>query len=121
MLQSLLLILSLFLAGPDAPVVEWQSELSHDFGKIKYEVPATVEFFYKNISDQPLSIDNVRPGCGCTSPDWEDVVIQPGETGKITIEYDALKMGYFKQKIRVYFSAQRRAELLYIEGTVVEK
>lgn len=121
MLPTFLFILSTFLAGPQEPVVEWQSELTYDFGTIEYKVPARVEFSYKNISDQALSIDNVRPGCGCTSPDWEDILVEPGTAGKLTIEYDALKLGYFKQKIRVYFNAQRRAEILYIEGTVVEK
>ena len=121
LLHTFLLIFHIFLFGPQEPVVEWQSEKTHDFGDIMYEKPVTIDFFYKNITDQALSIDNVRPGCGCTSPDWEDVEIPPGEQGKITIEYDALKIGYFKQKVRVYFNAQRRAEILYVEGTVVEK
>lgn len=114
-----LLFVFVFFFKEDA-VVLWETPQTFEFGKVDYQKPVETEFLFKNIHDQAISIDNVRPGCGCTSPNWEEVLIEPGDTGRIRIEYDALKLGYFKQKIKVYFNVQRRAEILYVEGTVVE-
>ena len=40
------------------------------------------------------------------------------EEGVIKIEYDAKKLGFFYKKITVFFSNQRKAEKLSIEGFV---
>ncbi len=98
--------------------VEWLSPLTHDFGDIPQGKPVKVDFRFKNISDEVLTIDNVRTACTCTATDWSDEVIEPGKNGSLEIEYDALKPGYFQKKITVYFSGQRKAEKLYIEGFV---
>jgi len=42
----------------------------------------------------------------------------PDSTGFLEIEFDAAKLGYFYKKIKVYFSNQRKAEILWIEGEV---
>ncbi len=113
------LIICLFLCPfQDNNVVEWLTPVEHDFGDLKQGVPATIEFRFKNISSEPMTIDNVRSTCGCTAPDWEESPILPGEEGVIKIEYDAKKLGFFYKKINVYFSNQRKSEKLSIEGFV---
>ena len=101
-------------------VVSWQSSTTHDFGDIKHRQPVTHTFEFKNITDQPFVIDNVRTACGCTSPDWSEEPILPDSTAAITIEFDAHQAGYFYKWIKVYFSTQRKAEKLYVEGYVLE-
>lgn len=98
--------------------VEWLSATTHDFGDIPQGVPVTIDFRFKNISDETLVIDNVRTTCSCTASDWPEEVVEPGKEGYIRIEYDAKKLGYFSKKITVYFSGQRKAEKLTIEGYV---
>ena len=98
--------------------VEWISETTHDFGDLKGGKPVTHDFRFKNISDAPLTIDNVRSTCGCTGADWADEIVPAGEEGVIKIQYDARKEGYFYKKITVFFSGQRKAEKLFIEGFV---
>ncbi len=112
------LIISCFLLFATGSNVEWLTPTEHDFGDIKQGVPVTVEFRFKNIGAQPLTIDNVRATCGCTSPNWEATVIEPGKEGSLKIEYDAFKPGYFRKKITIFFSGQRQAEKLYVEGYV---
>ena len=99
-------------------VVEWLTPTEHDFGDIPQGKPVPYYFKFKNTSDQPLIIENVRSTCGCTGLDWEDDVIPPGEEGKIKIEYDANKLGFFYKKITVFFNAQRKPEKLAITGYV---
>ena len=98
--------------------VEWTSPTSHDFGSILRGASQTHVFEFKNISNAPLLIDNVRTDCGCTATDWEETPVGVGGKGKITITYDANKKGYFRKKITVWLHGQRQSEKLWIEGEV---
>lgn len=100
--------------------VEWRDSTTFDFGDIAHKKPVKHTFVFTNTGDVPLHIQNVREGCGCTTPDWGNDPILPGETGEIQVEYDAAKAGYFHQTMRVYFKEIRRAERLYVEGFVLE-
>ena len=112
-----LIIISLSLPA-DNQVIEWQTTTEHDFGDLLRNEPATFEFKFKNISDKPIVIDNVRPECGCTAPDWDNIPILPDSTGTLSITFDASKKGYFYKKIKVFFSGQRKGEKIYVEGFV---
>ncbi len=114
----LLLALSPFLADP---VVEWLDEKEHDFGDIVRNKPVVKYFSFKNISGEPITIDNIRSTCGCTAPDWSAAPVEHDSISKIRIEYDARKTGYFRKKIKVFFNSQRKAEVLYVEGYVLER
>ena len=113
-------ILGLFFSVQNAPVIEWTTPIDHDLGDIALKKPVTVFFQYKNISSEPVTIDNVRPTCGCTAPDWSDAPIEPDSIGTIKIVYEAGQPGYFRKKVKVFFNSAREAERLYIEGFVEE-
>ena len=118
-MSSMLIHLFLFLLPfQTGSTVEWLSPTEHDFGDLKANAPAVVEFRFKNTSDEPFTIDNVRSSCGCTASEWEESVILPGGESHIKISYDTKKPGFFYKKITVYFSSQRKAEKLYITGYV---
>ena len=42
---------------------------THDFGKVKQNVPAVCYFEIKNISDKPLLVESATSSCGCTVPE----------------------------------------------------
>lgn len=107
----------LFILPPLAPV-EWQGEMTYDFGDIRQGEPVVYEFMYTNTGTAPLLIDNVRVACGCTTPYWEEAPLAPDSTGIIRVEYDARDEGYFRKYIKVYFNGYRKAEKLHIEGYV---
>ncbi|MEM9823552.1 MAG: DUF1573 domain-containing protein [Bacteroidota bacterium] len=109
------------LSYPSDRVVEWITETEHDFGDLLHEDEQTFDFTFRNISDRAIVIDNVRPQCGCTAPNWDKTPIEPDSTGVISITYNAAKGGYFRKKIKVFFSGQRKAEKLYVEGYVEEE
>ena len=112
------LILTILPTPTDISKVEWLGPTEHEFGDLQQGVPVSTAFRFRNTSDVPIFIDNVRTTCGCTSPDWSDTVVEPGAEDSIQVEFDAKKLGYFHKKITVYFSGQRRAEKLYISGYV---
>lgn len=112
------LTLTSFFHFTDDSVVEWKTPMEHDFGDIEQGKPVYVDFTFKNTSKEPFVIDNVRTTCGCTAGEWSYEPILPDSTSTITIEYDAEKEGYFRKKITIFFSNQKKAEKLYIEGYV---
>jgi hypothetical protein len=65
------------------------SETDHNFGDIKKG--EKVEHIYEvtNTGTNPLIISNVKPGCGCTVPDFTKDPILPGKKGKITLHFDS--------------------------------
>ncbi|MDR6159851.1 hypothetical protein QF023_003367 [Chryseobacterium sp. SLBN-27] len=65
------------------------SESNFDFGKIKKG--DKVEHIYEitNTGTNPLVISEVKPGCGCTAPDFTKETIMPGKKGKITLHFDS--------------------------------
>ncbi len=116
---TILLAGTLLLVG-DVSKVEWLTAETHDFGDILHREPVEVSFEFKNISGEPIVIDNVRTSCGCTAADWGVAPILPDSVGLINIEFDAREPGYFHKWIKVYFSGQRKAERRFIEGFVEE-
>ncbi len=64
-------------------------ELEHDFGKIKAGEVISHVFKFTNTGTEPLIIDNVKPSCGCTTPEWSKDPVPPGGTGFIKAVFDS--------------------------------
>ena len=93
------------------------SELLFDFGKIPQGKPVHHVFFVKNLSDKPLSIDNVQASCGCTTPEWSRDSIAPGAKTEIKVGYNAAAIGSFEKTINVQFG-KSESETISIRGFV---
>lgn len=65
------------------------SENSFDFGKIKKGDKVEHVYEITNTGKNPLIISEVKPGCGCTAPDFTKEPIMPGKKGKITLHFDS--------------------------------
>ena len=118
-LSILLFISTITFQNPSK--VTWITPTTYDFGQILRGSTTTHFFEFKNTTDAPLVIDNVRTSCGCTASDWEEEPVKPKTQGKITITFDATKSGFFKKKITVWIRGQKKSETLYIEGEVINK
>ena len=100
--------------------IEWITPTHHNFGETLRSSEAVHIFTFKNLSDKPLVIDNVRTDCSCTTSDWAAAPVLPKATGQITVSFDSKQTGYFRKKITVWIRGQRKAEKLVIEGEVKE-
>lgn len=65
------------------------SESNFDFGKIKKGDKVEHVYGITNTGKNPLVISEVKPGCGCTAPDFTKEPIMPGKKGKITLHFDS--------------------------------
>ena len=98
-------------------------EKAHDFGSIKQDGgKVTTEFSFLNNSGRPIRIVNVKPSCGCTTPEWTRDVIEPGKRGVIKASFDPKgKIGYFNKSIAVTTDYNTSPITLIVKGNVETK
>ncbi|MBW8361976.1 MAG: DUF1573 domain-containing protein [Kaistella sp.] len=84
------------------------SENQFDFGNIKKG--ETVEHVYEvtNTGTNPLIISQVKPGCGCTAPNYTKDPILPGQKGNITLKFDSSSFdGMVSKQAEVYANVEK--------------
>ncbi|HEX9953491.1 MAG TPA: DUF1573 domain-containing protein [Rubricoccaceae bacterium] len=59
----------------------------HDFARIDEGPVATTTFAFTNTGDRPVRLVEVRPSCGCTTPEYPTGAIAPGATAEIVVAY----------------------------------
>jgi len=85
-------------------VLEFKEE-NHDFGKIPYGKPVEFEVPIKNISSDSVKIENVKVGCGCTTPKYEQgKSYAPGENFKVTLGFSGYAEGPFEKYVDIFFN-----------------
>ncbi|WP_299179968.1 DUF1573 domain-containing protein [uncultured Chryseobacterium sp.] len=92
---------------------------TYDYGAIKPNSDGTRFFTVTNTGDKPLVISNVKPACGCTTPEFSTDPIMPGKSAKIKVGYNTAINGGFNKMIEVFSNdpANNRS-VIYIKGTV---
>jgi hypothetical protein len=85
------------------------SESSFDFGKIKKGNKVEHVYEVTNTGTNPLVISEVKPGCGCTVPDFTKEPILPGKKGKITLYFDSSSFDGNVQKYADVFANVEKA------------
>lgn len=90
-----------------------------DYGNVKAGSDGHRYFTVKNTGDKPLILSEVKPSCGCTTPEWSKDPILPGKETKIKVGYNTGIKGPFNKLIEVYSNdpANNRS-VIYIKGNV---
>ena len=71
-----------------------------------------------NDGDAPLILKEVKASCGCTTPEWPQEPIMPGQKKKIEAEFNAKADGAFDKTISVYTNVSDEAIELKLKGFV---
>src|SRR6185436_11832978 len=111
--------------APDAkteatgPKVQF-AELVYDFGKVSVGELVTHAFVFTNIGTATLEINDVRPGCGCTTAGTWDKKVEPGRTGSIPLQFNSANFGGLvtKQATVTCNDPSQSNIVLQIKGTV---
>jgi len=106
---------------PKTAKFEWLSKTDYDFGKIPQDVPATVTYEFVNTGEVPLIISNVKPSCGCTTPEYSKDPIQPKQKGFIKATYNAHNAGSFIKTVTVTANTEEQNTTLKLQGEVLPK
>lgn len=85
--------------------VRWL-EFGHDFGLFKEAAgPQHARNRLVNLGPDTVSVFSVRPSCGCTSVDFDDRPLAPGDTASVSFAYDPhLRPGKFEKSVKVRLS-----------------
>lgn len=92
---------------------------SHDFGKIEQGKPVTHNFTFSNVGTEPIIISEVRPSCGCSVAEFTKTPIKPGESGTISVKFDAAAKGPFTKHLTVRSNTKTPVRTLVIKGEVL--
>lgn len=118
-LTALLLGVAVMAQTKVDDVVKINTE-KYDFGKIKQNVPVYTFFELKNISDKALVVENTYGSCGCTTPEKIDKPIQPGETAKLKVNYNAAAGGVFTKTVTIKFAGVTDPKVVTITGETLD-
>ena len=84
------------------------SESSFEFGKIKKGDHKEHTYEITNTGKNPLIISQVKPGCGCTVPDYTKDPIMPGKKGKITLKFYSSNFdGLVNKQAEIYANVEK--------------
>ena len=88
--------------------LEWEER---DFGSIWDFETVTTTFPFTNSGTSPLVLSRLQAGCGCTTPVADKTVLQPGESGTITVTFDPSgKSKKQDKKITIFSNSVRSPE-----------
>ncbi|MES2003251.1 MAG: DUF1573 domain-containing protein [Bacteroidota bacterium] len=89
---------------PLAKVLEFKNA-EYNFGKITLGKPVSYDVEIKNISNDTITLSNAKAGCGCTTPNFvANQRFGPGQTIKVTIQFNGSVAGQFTRFTDINFS-----------------
>ena len=94
----------------------------YDFGSIVDGEVIDGTFKVTNTGKSDLILTQVKPSCGCTTPDWPKEPIAPGATGIIKFSFNSAgRVGKQNKSITIRSNAEKTTEIVRIKGTVTAK
>ena len=96
---------------------------SHNFGSEIDEKGGDVShrFVFTNTGDAPVTIQNVQPSCGCTTPGWTKEPVAPGEQGYVDATFRPNGFaGSFSKSLTVTSNGEPQRIVLTFSGTVIK-
>lgn len=104
----------------ELPIIDFEEE-EHDFGKIVQGEKVKYDFKFKNVGKGNLVISHAAASCGCTVADFPKEPIPPGQSGKITVEFNSEgKSGYTEKTITVVTNCEPNTKILKIKVDIIE-
>ena len=103
------------------PIISFE-ETEYNFGTVIQGEKVSHKFMFTNKGDGNLVISNVKPSCGCTSPQWTREPVKPGEKGYIELTFDSSnKKGIQNKNVRISANTIPNEYVLYIRCDVATK
>lgn len=120
MKRTLLLLYTLIAALSASAQARFSSNTELvQLGQLEWKRPAKANYIVTNTGDKPLVLTNVEPDCDCSSVQWTQTPIAPGEKGDICVTFDASLLGKFQKSVAVMTNAEPHLVYLRFSGEVV--
>ena len=96
------------------------AENMYNFGDIKKGESKEHKYEVTNTGKNPLIISAVKPGCGCTAPDYTQTPIMPGQKGYITLKFDSSNFdGAIHKQAEVFANVEKSPIVIGFTGNVI--
>lgn len=104
-----------------APAIEFESS-THEFSKVKSGEVILHTFKFKNTGGADLTIEDVKPSCGCTTAGEWSKLLKPGESGTIPIKLDTSRFkGALTKTVTVTSNDPKKPRIvLMLKGEIWE-
>jgi hypothetical protein len=98
--------------------LEWDER---DFGTIWDFESVTTTFPFTNTGSKTLVLSRLQAGCGCTKPVADKTILQPGESGTITVTFDPKgKENKQDKKVTIFSNSAKNPEKAFWIRSVVK-
>lgn len=95
-------------------------ENNFDFGTINSGEEVVHVFKFKNTGDADIVISQVKGSCGCTSPEYPQNPVKPGEEGEIKVTFRSKGIaGQVVKDITILANTVPTTKILTISGEVL--
>lgn len=102
------------------PVFSFENN-NYDFGTINSGQEVVHEFKFKNTGNADLIISQAKGSCGCTSPEFPQNPVKPGEEGTIKVTFRSAGMaGQVVKDITLLANTTPTTKVLTISGEVLK-
>lgn len=89
------------------------------FGRLHSGETARLEAGFWNSGELPLVVVKTESSCGCTTLEYDNQPIMPGDTLRVAVRFDTSgQRGWLFKVLRVYFAGGERPLRLYVEADV---
>ncbi len=104
-----------------SPIIEFDTK-EYDFGEIIEGEIIEGVFTITNMGKVDLILTEVKPSCGCTTPEWPKEAIKPGESGEIKFLFNSKgRKGKQNKSITIRSNAEKVTEIVRLKGNVIAK
>ncbi|MCA9777959.1 MAG: DUF1573 domain-containing protein, partial [Candidatus Eremiobacteraeota bacterium] len=108
-----------FQAGSGPPPLVFEPA-ALEFGEVGPEERAERAVTYRNVGPKPLEIVWVQSSCRCTTPQPDKKRLEPGESGVLTVNYNAGPGGKSApQQIKIYQRGNQIPAVLKVSAGVI--
>lgn len=112
---------------PKAPITHSSAQIefetdTFDCGEVKIGDKAKHAFKFSNVGNTPLVVNNAGGTCACTTANYPQIPISPGEGGEIEVVYDSKNEmpSHFIKSVVVTSNSEKGSEVLFIKGLLVK-
>lgn len=103
------------------PIITFEEEV-YDFGVAEEGSIIRHSYKFTNTGQAPLLISYARSTCGCTVPEWPQEPIAPGESGQISVKFDATnRVGRQSKPITIISNTIPNKTVIKLIGRTVAK
>lgn len=93
-----------------------------DFGKIPYGKPAQYTLTITNIGKDTAILDDVRPSCGCTTPQFErGKKFAPGQSVNVVLGFNGNTLGPFYKTAGIFLNNYKLSKQVSFKGETFQQ